>query len=108
MDVSITVETRAASMFNIHLPCVQMQAGESRGFLSVSEDGSTLSMPSFEEEDAWIDLTPPTVTSSPSPTHKARRTRELFLALTRRLRGQCHWISAPFAECFFRVFAVAA
>lgn len=52
--------------------------------LSVSEDGSRLSTPSFEEEDAWIDLTPPTVTSSSSPTQKARRTRELFLALTRR------------------------
>ncbi|KIM40413.1 hypothetical protein M413DRAFT_179108 [Hebeloma cylindrosporum] len=52
--------------------------------LSVSEDGSRLSTPSFEEEDAWIDLTAPTVTSSSSPTQKARRTRELFLALTRR------------------------
>ena len=52
--------------------------------LSISEDGSRLSTPSFEEEDAWIDLTPPTVTSSSSPTQKARRTRELFLALTRR------------------------
>ena len=52
--------------------------------LSVSEDGSRLSTPSFEDEDAWIDLTQPTVTSSSSPTQKARRTRELFLALTRR------------------------
>ena len=68
----------------IHLPCVQMQARESQGFLSVSEDGSRLSTASFEEEDAWIDLTPPTVTSSSSPTQKARQTRELFLALTRR------------------------
>ena len=85
--MSITVETQAASMFNIHLPCMQMQAGESQGFLSVLEDGSMLSTPSFEEEDAWINLTPLTVTSSPSPTHKARQTHELFLALTRHFRG---------------------
>ena len=51
--------------------------------LSVSEDGgdgaSRLSTPSLEDDDGWISQ-PNTF----SPRHKAKRTRELFLALTRR------------------------
>ncbi|KAF8161397.1 hypothetical protein B0H34DRAFT_700779 [Crassisporium funariophilum] len=53
--------------------------------LSVSEDGgdrpSGLSSPSVEEDDGWIDTTQACPTS---PTPKTKRTRELFLALTRR------------------------
>ncbi|KAF4620384.1 hypothetical protein D9613_000963 [Agrocybe pediades] len=52
--------------------------------LSVSEDGgdraSRLSTPSSEEDDGWIDVKQPTT----SITDKSQRTRELFLALTRR------------------------
>ena len=51
--------------------------------LSVSEDGgdraSGLSTPSLEDDDGWISQ-PNTL----SPHRKAKRTRELFLALTRR------------------------
>ena len=51
--------------------------------LSVSEDGgdraSGLSTPSLEEDDGWISQ-PNTL----SPRRKAKRTRDLFLALTRR------------------------
>jgi len=51
--------------------------------LSVSEDGgdraSGLSTPSLEDDDGWISQ--PNALSS---RHKANRTRELFLALTRR------------------------
>ena len=51
--------------------------------VSVSEDGgdraSGLSTPSLEDDDGWISQ-PNTL----SPRRKAKRTRELFLALTRR------------------------
>ena len=51
--------------------------------LTVSEDGgdrtSGLSTPSLEDEDGWISQ--PNALSS---RHRAKRTRELFLALTRR------------------------
>ncbi|KAF8806641.1 hypothetical protein BYT27DRAFT_7233987 [Phlegmacium glaucopus] len=52
--------------------------------LSVSEDGgdraSGLSTPSLEDDDGWISQP-----NALSPRHKAKRTRELFLALTRPL-----------------------
>ena len=51
--------------------------------LSVSEDGgdraSGLSTPSLEDDDGWI-----SPQNALSPRHRAKRTRELFLALTRR------------------------
>lgn len=51
--------------------------------LSVSEDGgdraSGLSTPSLEDDDGWISQP-----NTSSPHRKAKRTRELFLALTRR------------------------
>ena len=51
--------------------------------LSVSEDGgdraSGLSTPSLEDDDGWVSQP-----NTSSPRHKAKRTRELFLALSRR------------------------
>jgi hypothetical protein len=59
--------------------------------LSVSEDGgdrvSRLSSPSCEEDDGWIDVSQPSVTSSSSSSssnQKSKRARELLFALTRR------------------------
>ncbi|KAF8911594.1 hypothetical protein CPB84DRAFT_1762325 [Gymnopilus junonius] len=56
--------------------------------LSMSDDGgdrpSRLSTPSYvDDEDGWIDITQPPLSDSPS-SQKSKRTRELFLALTRR------------------------
>ncbi|KDR75548.1 hypothetical protein GALMADRAFT_156549 [Galerina marginata CBS 339.88] len=53
--------------------------------LSVSEDGgdrlSRLSSPSCDDDDGWIDVVQPAVSS---PNQKSTRARELFRALTRR------------------------
>ncbi|PPQ88995.1 hypothetical protein CVT25_005096 [Psilocybe cyanescens] len=52
--------------------------------LSVSEDGggpSRLSTP-WDDDDGWIDITQPAAV--PAAEQKSKRTRELFLALTRR------------------------
>ena len=56
--------------------------------LSMSDDGgdrpSRLSTPScIDDEDGWIDIAQPVASDSPS-SQKSKRTRELFLALTRR------------------------
>ncbi len=50
---------------------------------SVSVTTSRFSTPEAEDDDGWIDVTRPTHLAS-SPSEKSKRTRELFLALTRR------------------------
>lgn len=50
---------------------------------SASTSTSRLSTPEMEDDDGWIDIGDPT-TSRSSPDDKSKRTRELFLALTRR------------------------
>ena len=50
---------------------------------SVSVTTSRFSTPEAEDDDGWIDVTRPTHLAS-SPCEKSKRTRELFLALTRR------------------------
>lgn len=50
---------------------------------SASASTSRLSTPEMEDDDGWIDIAHPTPSSS-SPKDKSKRTRELFLALTRR------------------------
>ena len=50
--------------------------------LSVSASNSRFSTPEAEDDDGWIDIAHSTLSSSPK--EKSKRTRELFLALTRR------------------------
>lgn len=50
---------------------------------SASASNSRFSTPEAEDDDGWIDVAHSTPSSS-SPKEKSKRTRELFLALTRR------------------------